>query len=135
MTANEEDIELFTKQLQAIDIAVHNTADKIDKIQENVDKVVECLKLGKPIDDYKSSVTTTKENVEKEEENVTQVQNSHEIFNREQLLEVLRKASVVKLKNPPRLTVGFIGYPNVGKSSTINVIMQAKKVCNLILLR
>ncbi|CAB3260277.1 unnamed protein product [Arctia plantaginis] len=128
LTATEEDIEIFKKQLAEIDIAVRNTSDKIDKIQENLDKVVECLRLGKPIDDYKSSESTNNENVEEKKEIVIKVQNSHEIFDREQLLEVLKNVSVDKLKNPPRLTVGMIGYPNVGKSSTVNVIMQTKKV-------
>ncbi|CAB3259623.1 unnamed protein product [Arctia plantaginis] len=128
LTATEEDIEIFKKQVAEIDIAVRNTSDKIDMIQENLDKVVECLRLGKPIDDYKSSESTNNENVEEKKEIVIKVQNSHEIFDREQLLEVLKNVSVDKLKNPPRLTVGMIGYPNVGKSSTVNVIMQTKKV-------
>ncbi|RWS28841.1 large subunit GTPase 1-like protein, partial [Leptotrombidium deliense] len=34
----------------------------------------------------------------------------------------------LKCENENRLTVGFVGYPNVGKSSTINAILQSKKV-------
>jgi large subunit GTPase 1 len=30
--------------------------------------------------------------------------------------------------NPKRLQVGMVGYPNVGKSSTINVLVGEKKV-------
>ncbi|KAG8778219.1 large subunit GTPase 1, partial [Serendipita sp. 398] len=31
-------------------------------------------------------------------------------------------------KSPTKLTVGLVGYPNVGKSSTINSLLGAKKV-------
>jgi large subunit GTPase 1 len=31
-------------------------------------------------------------------------------------------------KKDQRLNVGFVGYPNVGKSSTINKLMGEKKV-------
>lgn len=148
----EEDIELFKKQLGDLDNAVCNTADKIDRIQEILDKVVESLRLGKPVEDYPAPESTEnkeptpeienkealEQNSQENEESVQsstekvehsdQVQNSHEIFNRQKLLEVLKKQHVDRLKNPPRLTVGMIGYPNVGKSSTVNVLMQVKKV-------
>lgn len=57
-----------------------------------------------------------------------EVNNSYEVCDRDQLLEVLKAQKVQYKKNPPRLTVGMIGYPNVGKSSTVNVLMQTKKV-------
>ena len=36
--------------------------------------------------------------------------------------------SKLKLENSSSITVGFIGYPNVGKSSTINAILRVKRV-------
>jgi large subunit GTPase 1 len=36
--------------------------------------------------------------------------------------------SVDENGNPRRLVVGMIGYPNVGKSSTINALCNEKKV-------
>ena len=149
LTSTEQDIELFKKQLGDLDKAVCNTADKIDRIQEVLDKVVESLRLGKPIEDYPAPESTDNKQIEESEnqkqssqekesesddqaegsiENEANVQNSYEIFDREKLLEVLRKTHVDRQKNPPRLTVGMIGYPNVGKSSTVNVLMQVKKV-------
>ncbi|CAH2039863.1 unnamed protein product, partial [Iphiclides podalirius] len=128
----QEDIEMFKKQLGVIDKAVSDTAEKIDKIQETLDRVLENLKLGKPVEqllseEKKSDDIGTKETITNEIED-TQRKNSHEIFGREKLLEVLKQISIERLKNPPRLTVGMIGYPNVGKSSTVNVLMQTKKV-------
>ncbi|CAH2981164.1 unnamed protein product [Chilo suppressalis] len=123
--STEEDIELFKKQLGDLDKAVECTADKLDKIQELLDKVVENLRLGKPVDPYPNTEEVPEN--PKEVSNET-VMNSHEIFDRNMLLEMLKKQKIDNLKNPPRLSVGMIGYPNVGKSSTVNVIMQTKKV-------
>ncbi len=50
------------------------------------------------------------------------------IYDREQLIEVVRKSLSTKTTFKNSYYVGFIGYPNVGKSSVINVLMQKKKV-------
>uniref|UniRef100_A0A2A4JZ51 Large subunit GTPase 1 homolog n=1 Tax=Heliothis virescens TaxID=7102 RepID=A0A2A4JZ51_HELVI len=128
LTCTEQDIELFKKQLGDLDEAVCNTADKIDRIQEALDKVMENLRLGKPIDDPTTNNDEQNEGQSTSEVDEVKVQNSHEIFDREKLLEVLKNTHVDKLKNPPRLSVGMIGYPNVGKSSSVNVLMKTKKV-------
>jgi large subunit GTPase 1 len=55
------------------------------------------------------------------------------ILNRDQLIEVI-KTTIANNTNKSANSVkessyiGFIGYPNVGKSSVINVLMQKKKV-------
>ena len=54
-----------------------------------------------------------------------------QIFSRAQLLTWLkRKARAMQSEKDTdeRLNVGTIGYPNVGKSSVINVLMGVKKV-------
>lgn len=123
---------MFKRQLGDLDKAVSNTAGKLDRIQEVLDKVVENLRLGKPIDSYPNNAEpeSVQEPLEPTEE-TTKVTNSHEIFDRNMLLDMLKKQNVETLKNPPRLSVGMIGYPNVGKSSTVNVLMQTKKVIPL----
>ena len=127
----QDDIELFKRQLGDLDKAVNNTANKIDAIQLALDKVMENLKLGKPIEpvslESDISDTDNKESVD-ESESINKVSNSSEIFDRDRLLQVLKSKRVDNLKNPPRVTVGMIGYPNVGKSSSVNVLMQTKKV-------
>ncbi|CAK1586435.1 unnamed protein product [Parnassius mnemosyne] len=125
----EEDIQFFKKQLGIIDEAVCHTAEKLDSIQDALDKLLENLRLGNPIEpfqvkDQKSDTPELNKNLTEDK----QMKNSHEIFGREKLLEVLKEMRITNLKNPPRLTVGMIGYPNVGKSSTVNVLMQTKKV-------
>ncbi|KOB67190.1 Large subunit GTPase 1-like protein, partial [Operophtera brumata] len=122
LMSTEQDIELFKKQIVELGAAVCNTADRFDKIQEALDKVVENLRLGKPIEPFLSTENTpsieseTQEQVQ-ESTNVNKIQNSHDIYDRERLLEVLRNQAVENKKNPPRISVGMIGYPNVGKSS------------------
>ena len=51
------------------------------------------------------------------------------ILNRDDLLTLLRKQAKALDKNPDnRLHVGTVGYPNVGKSSLINVLCGRKRV-------
>lgn len=155
----EDDIEMFKRQLGELDTAVNKTANKIDAIQEALDRVLENLRLGKPIEPFQSdnnlvtenADTCNTEDVEKDgtntnnsdftkdlissqgenivtDENKVTVQNSCDIFDRDRLLQVLKGQKLDRLKNPPRVTVGMIGYPNVGKSSSVNILMQTKKV-------
>jgi large subunit GTPase 1 len=51
-------------------------------------------------------------------------------LSRGQLLRLLRqRRSEVEFDNPnDRLVIGTVGYPNVGKSSVINVLLASKKV-------
>jgi len=57
-------------------------------------------------------------------------------LNRNELLSLLDKISQQILKKRPKekirkqnlITVGMVGYPNVGKSSVINVLFEEKKV-------
>lgn len=125
---------MFKTQLGDLNTVVTNTASKIDKIQETLNKVLENFRLGKPIDTVQSGSEDTQIGDQKDDESSKivddnlEVLNSYEIFDREKLLEVLKGQKIAVLKTPPRLTVGMIGYPNVGKSSTVNVLMQTKKV-------
>jgi len=52
------------------------------------------------------------------------------VHTRDELLDMLIElcpAGGVGPDGEPRLTVGLVGYPNVGKSSTVNVLVAAKK--------
>jgi ribosome biogenesis GTPase A len=51
---------------------------------------------------------------------------SSKILTTSQTLAVFR--TLVPKETAPTLTVGFLGYPNVGKSSTINRFLNCKRL-------
>jgi large subunit GTPase 1 len=51
------------------------------------------------------------------------------VFSRGDVMDILRYKAQLKGKNyDNRMMIGMVGYPNVGKSSVINVICQKKRV-------
>ncbi|XP_062987774.1 large subunit GTPase 1 homolog [Elgaria multicarinata webbii] len=57
------------------------------------------------------------------------IKNSSHLVQRDELLEIFKSVHAGKRKTREgEVTVGLVGYPNVGKSSTINTILGKKKV-------
>ncbi|XP_043194133.1 large subunit GTPase 1 homolog [Amphibalanus amphitrite] len=53
---------------------------------------------------------------------------SPRLLPREELIALLKTVHAGRRRTEGVATIGFVGYPNVGKSSTINALLQAKKV-------
>lgn len=122
------------------------------KIEKSVDRIEE-LKSENPVNVHKDIIEIPEEKkIEEEKIVVTENQTFHnmteiqleeynkkyqeiKVLNREELIEYIKSISINKTKNNniEHFFIGFIGYPNVGKSSVINVLMKKKRV-NLILI-
>lgn len=68
---------------------------------------------------------------EKPESEVTEpveFKNSAQLLSRTELIDLLKVIYKGKTFQPGITTIGLVGYPNVGKSSTINALLMEKKV-------
>ncbi|XP_008060119.1 large subunit GTPase 1 homolog [Carlito syrichta] len=78
--------------------------------------------------DWKESCTVDSEAQGRKTPQKRQTHNYSHLVSKQELLELFKQLHTGKKVKDGQLTVGLVGYPNVGKSSTINTIMGNKKV-------
>ncbi|KAH0506411.1 Large subunit GTPase 1-like protein [Microtus ochrogaster] len=78
--------------------------------------------------DWKEHCSVGSETQNREKPENQQMNNCSQLVSKQELLELFKKLHTGKKVKDGQLTVGLVGYPNVGKSSTINTIMGNKKV-------
>jgi len=113
---------------------------KIENIVKTNEQVTEEVIKVEKKNEKTNENTDNKENKNKTEENKEEINIEEEvktdddslrddllIMNREQLLKYL-KNKVSSIETKIAYNIGFVGFPNVGKSSVINVVMNEKKV-------
>lgn len=126
-----------TEDLNNVDSTIENKDHKVNLIENKQiitesNKNTENIKIEIDIDN-KLKETNNIKSIEKDNkqlEYTTEEENSIKIYNREELIKLIEDLNKDKPKHKTGNChyIGFIGYPNVGKSSVINVLMQKKKV-------
>lgn len=104
-TSSEGDWEKIDKNeisVGSLKGATQEIAESIDKIETQLDKVDEILGIS--------------------------TKNDSNILTRLELIDLFRKVHRGNKVTEDMSTIGLVGYPNVGKSSTINSLMIEKKV-------
>lgn len=67
-------------------------------------------------------------NIDETNENIEQILNSNKSVGGENLLNLLKNYARIDSDTKKTITVGIVGYPNVGKSSIINSMKRGKVV-------
>lgn len=136
LDAEEKGIEIEDADQGESDLEEENPADSNeDKDAEQPDSDVEEVSTEEeestPVTVEDEDWQTCSEGEEDEGAVVSSnesLHNSSRLLHKDDLLDVFKSVHTGRRCKEGQLTVGLVGYPNVGKSSTINTILRNKKV-------
>lgn len=92
-------------KISELEIELKKTEDKLNELQKNVKDAIKTILLS-----------------------CNMGKNSWDLLTKEELITLFRTIHTGSKVTENLTTVGLVGYPNVGKSSTINSLLTAKKV-------
>ncbi|XP_026465202.1 large subunit GTPase 1 homolog, partial [Ctenocephalides felis] len=115
----EPTVSSLESQVEDLKKSVTSTEEKLNKILTDIPKIT--------TEPSQTPESTTKE-PESIEESKNSFLNSSELLTREMLIEFFKTIHTGPKYTSGITTIGLVGYPNVGKSSTINALMLSKKV-------
>ncbi|XP_076231855.1 nucleostemin 3 [Calliopsis andreniformis] len=105
--------------------------DGSNSISNSVDSIIKnCETQNKEMQNNECDLKPSLKEVNKETEteDKTQIENSAKILSRDELVSFFKTIYKGKTYTESITTIGLVGYPNVGKSSTINALLMDKKV-------
>ncbi|CAG0888990.1 unnamed protein product [Darwinula stevensoni] len=111
---SEDEVEVCAEQKEFVPEPVKGTTEQEECVTEQIEDPAE----PKECPEKQESSTVPSLGEEGEAKCLT----------REELMEVFRAVHTGSKFKPGLTTIGMVGYPNVGKSSTINSLLQSKKV-------
>lgn len=121
---DDSDKSLYTSEF-ASESEYESADDGSNNVNIENEKKVNCKDNKNNINDLK--ILEKKTNKKNIEEN-TEVKNSSELLSRDQLVLFFKTIYKGETYTKGITTIGLVGYPNVGKSSTINALLMNKKV-------
>lgn len=112
-------------------LAAEEIQTKLDDIDEdeNEEKDLKVDELRAAVKELESAVSESEKQLEQIEQKLgVQQKNDSRILSRTELIKLFKNIHHAKKVSENLTTIGLVGYPNVGKSSTINSLMIEKKV-------
>ncbi|XP_058831814.1 large subunit GTPase 1 homolog [Topomyia yanbarensis] len=106
-TAEREELEVLETKLKELDFKVEQAEETLERLEEKIEELVEG---------------------DNESTSSTKLRNSSKILSNTELIALFKRLHKSERVTPGVVTVGLVGYPNVGKSSTINAVFLEKKV-------
>lgn len=140
LAAEEQNVETDDKNREIEDDAetsnnnMENTVDAVEEIKNSIEKLDSAVdasakKLSEITEQIEKVVATFKSNEAASlSDRTLPFKNSSELLSRDALIKVFENIHTGNKVTKNLTTIGLVGYPNVGKSSTINALMLAKKV-------